>query len=133
MLCSEYNTFSRTVSRSVTINCIGTCYNQVKKNVARSNGSGKAWAKKSDGSKASIAGLNQLLSDKTVSTLKRTAVLAFPVHVSLLNVFVQRKYLMIDITHMLGGLLSVRYGDEKLEEKRSEEVDDMSFMELHFL
>lgn len=59
--------------------------------------------------------LLQIFSNTTATTLKRTALLAYPVHVILLIVSLRQRHRVIDNGYILVELLSVCCNDDELE------------------
>lgn len=79
-----------------------------------------------DGSGKLIVSFVQIISDKTATTLKSTALVTYQVHAILLVFSAERQLWLIDGGSTLVGFLSVRSGEEGADGEGGGEDEDMS-------
>lgn len=94
----------------------------IRSDVMKSKGQNGAWWNDSDKNfPRSFVGLVQLYSDKTATTLKANALVAYPIHAVLLNFSLTHRRFLIDNGYTIVGFLPVGAGGYLDDEKDSTE------------
>lgn len=102
----------------------------MSKEVVRAHVSHDQWIKEANAKERSLDGYVQILSDKTVSKLKCTVCVAYPVHANFLNKSVRREHWLIDGGHILVRFLTVYNTGERMDGEESREYED-TYIERH--
>lgn len=103
-------------SPSMGTKCFERCYGEVKKEVMGSFESGDIWNERRGEGRETFVGFAQIFSDKTATSRKGSALVAYPVHAVLLNLSIGTRQWLIDQGHALVAFLPVCTGDEEMEE-----------------
>lgn len=92
-------------------------YKNVRNHVQRSTSRNIFWNEKEGEEKLSFVGMLQVYTDKTATSLKANAVVAYPVHVVLLNFTQTFRRFLIDHGHTFVGLLPVCTTTDEQDER----------------
>lgn len=104
---------------------IRTCNEEVKKKVMGFRDSSDVWIENIDVTAESLVGFVLLFSNKAVTILKNTALVAYYVHAILSNVSVQGRQWLIHKEIMLVEFLLVSGTQEPLKEEEGPENKEM--------
>lgn len=117
---------SEVISASMTTFFFHRCYEEMKREVMESFDRRVLWTEMGDKKRASFVVFVRIPRDKTVTTLTGTASGAYPVHDILLNVSPTKGKWLINNEHTPVGFLPVCCRDEEVEEKGSEEGEEIA-------
>ena len=107
---AETTTFpSEFVGHAVNRPILTELYNSVKKAVMESQYHDIFWNEESPYTAKSCVGFLQIYTDKTVTTLKANALVAYPIHIVFANATVKFRRFLIDNGHTIVGFLPVEF------------------------
>lgn len=109
----------------MTTTFFNRCYEEAGK-VMGSFDSRAVWSERRNGIRELFVGFVQIFSEKTLTTLKITELVAYPVHAMLLNVSRRKSHWVTDNGHTLVGFLLVCCSGDEVEEKVSSEGNNIS-------
>jgi len=123
------------ISEPMHTQYFNSLYSQCRMNVMSSRSKDSFWVDSVADKNSSFVGFFQLYSDKTAMTLKSNAMVAYPVHLVLLNASPSFRRWLIDNGHTLLGFLPAEFHNDDIQvedlEEESRKVGASNVIELN--